>query len=52
MEMYMLDKNIENQKLELRMTLNQINEMKEKLKQSLNRRKEIALQMNDKTYQA
>ena len=50
MEVYMLDKAIENEKLDLEIAIGQINKLKEKLSQSLKRRKNIATQMDDNIY--
>ena len=50
MEIFRLDKAIENEKLDLEMTIPQLKEAKEKLSQSLKRRKELANQMNDHQY--
>ena len=50
MEIFKLDKAIENEKLDLEMAIAQLKEVKEKLSQSLKRRKELANQMNDHQY--
>ena len=50
MEIFILDKEIENEKLELKMAIVQLKEEKEHLFQSLKRRKELANQMNDLKY--
>ena len=50
MEIFRLDKTIENEKLDLEMTIIQLKEEKEHLSQSLKRRKELANQMNDLKY--
>ena len=50
MEIFRLDKAIENEKLDLEMAIVQLMEEKEDLFQSLKRRKELANQMNDLTY--
>ena len=47
MEIFKLDKAIENEKLDLEMALVQLKEAKEHLSLSLKRRKELARQMND-----
>ena len=47
MEVYKLGKTIENQKIEIQLSLHQLNEARNKLKQSLKRRKEIAIEEND-----
>ena len=50
MEIFRLDKAIENEKLDLEMALAQLKEEKEHLSQSLKRRKELANKMNDNKY--
>ena len=50
MEIFKLDKAIENRKLDLEMAIVQLKEAKEHLSQSLKRRKELANQMNDLKY--
>ena len=50
MEIFRLDKAIENEKLVLEMAMVQLNEAKEHLSLSLKRRKELARQMNDHQY--
>ena len=50
MEIFKLDKAIENEKLDLEMALVQLKEAKEHLSLSLKRRKELARQMNDHQY--
>ena len=50
MEIFKLDKAIENEKLDLEMAIVQLKEAKEHLSQSLKRRKELANQMNDLKY--
>ena len=50
MEIFRLDKAIENEKLDLEMAIIELNEAKEHLSQSLKRRKELANQMNDLKY--
>ena len=50
MEIFRLEKAIENEKLDLEMALVQLKEAKEHLSQSLKRRKELARQMNDHQY--
>ena len=47
MEIFRLEKAIENEKLDLEMAIVQLKEEKEHLSQLLKRRKEIARQMND-----
>ena len=50
MEIFGLDKAIENEKLDLEMAIAQLKEEKENLSQSLKRRKELSNQMNDHKY--
>ena len=50
MEIFRLDKAIENEKLDLEMAIFQLKEAKEHLSQSLKRRKELENQMNDLKY--
>ena len=50
MEIFKLDKAIENEKLDMEMALVQFREAKEHLSLSLKRRKELAKQMNDHQY--
>ena len=50
MEIFRLDKIIENKKLDLEMAIAQLNKAKEQLSQSLKRRKELTNQMNDHQY--
>ena len=50
MEIFKLDKSIENEKLDLKMAMAQLKEAKEHLSHSLKRRKELARQMNDYQY--
>ena len=50
MEIFRLDKAIENEKLDLKIAIVQLKEAKEHLSQSLKRRKERANQMNDCQY--
>ena len=50
MEIFRLDKEIENEKLDLEMAIAQLKEAKEQISQSLKRRKELANQMNDHQY--
>ena len=50
MEIFRLDKEIENEKIDLEMAIVQLKEAKEYLSQSLKRRKELANQMNDLKY--
>ena len=50
MEIFKLDKSIYNEKLDLEMAIAQLKKEKEKLSQSLKRRKDLAIQMNDHLY--
>ena len=50
MEIFRLDKAIENEKIDLEMAIAQLKKAKEQLSQSLKRRKELANQMNDHQY--
>ena len=50
MEIFRLDKAIENEKLDMEMIMVQFKEAKEHLTQSLKRRKELAKEMNDHQY--
>ena len=50
MEIFRLDKTIENEKIDLEMTIVQLKEVKEHLSKSLKRRKELSNQMNDLKY--
>ena len=50
MEIFKLDKAIENKKIDLEMAIAQLKEAKENLSQSLKRRKELENQMNDHQY--
>ena len=50
MEIFKLDKAIDNDNLDLEMVIAQLKKAKEKLSQSLKRRKELANQMNDLQY--
>ena len=51
MEVCKLGKVIENQKIEMQLSLHQLNEIRDELKLSLKRRKEIAIEENNKHYQ-
>ena len=46
----MLDKAIENEKLDMQIAIGQIKKLKEQLSHSLKRRKNIATKMNDNLY--
>ena len=50
MEIFKLDKAIDNEKLDLEMAIDQTKKEKEKLSQSLKRRKNLAIQKNDHLY--
>ena len=50
MEIYRLEKAIDNEKLDLEMVVAQLNKAKEQLSQSLKRQKDLAIQMNDHLY--
>jgi chromosome segregation ATPase len=50
MEIFKLDKAIENEKLDLEMAMVQLNKAKEHLSISLKRRKDLAKEMNDHQY--
>lgn len=48
--MYRLDKAIDNEKLDVQLAMEQFKKMKEKISQSLKRRKYLLAQMNDNLY--
>ena len=50
MEIFKLDKAIDNEKLDLEMVITQLKKEKEQLSQSLKMRKYLAIQMNDHLY--
>ena len=50
MEIFRLDKAIDNEKLDLEIAIAQLKKEKEKLSKSLKRRKELPIQMNDHLY--
>ena len=50
MEIFRLDKAIDNDKLDLEMAISQLKKQKDQLSQSLKRRKDLAIQMNDHLY--
>ena len=50
MEVYKLGKTIENQVIDIQLALQQLNEARDALKNSLKRRKEIAIVENDTHY--
>ena len=50
MEIFRLDKAIDNEKLDLEMAIAQLKKEKEQLSQSLKRRKDLSIQMNDHLY--
>ena len=49
-EIFRLDKAIDNEKIDLEMAIAQLKKTKEQLSQSLKRRKDLAIQMNDHLY--
>ena len=50
MEVFRLDKVIDNEKLDLELAIGKLKKGKEKLSQSLKRRKDLVVQMNDELY--
>ena len=50
MEVFRLSKEIDNEKLDLELAIGQLMQAKEKLCQSLKRRKDLAIKMNDQLY--
>ena len=50
MQVFLLDKAIDNEKVDLELAIGQLKKEKEKLSQSLKRRKDLAIQMNDQLY--
>ena len=50
MEIFKLDKAIDNEKLDVEMAIAQLKKAKEKLSQSMKRRKDLVIQMNDYLY--
>ena len=50
MEVFKLNKALDNEKLDLELAIGQLKKAKEKLFQSLKRRKDLAIQMNDQLY--
>ena len=50
MEIFRLDKAIDNEKLDLEMAISQLKKEKEQLSQSMKRRKDIEIKMNDHLY--
>ena len=50
MEVFKLDKAIDNEKLDLEFSIGQLKKAKEQLSQSLKRRKDLAIKMNDQLY--
>ena len=50
MEIFRLDKVIDNEKIDLEMAIAQLKKAKEKISQSLKRRKDLTIQMNDHLY--
>ena len=50
MEVFKLDKAIDNENMDLDLAIGKLKKEKEKFSQSLKRRKDLAIQMNDKFY--
>ena len=50
MEIFRLDKAIDNEKLDFKIAIAQLKKEKEKISQSLKRRKELAIHINDHHY--
>ena len=50
MEVFRVDKAIDNEKLDLELAIRQLKQAKEQLSQSLKRRKDLAIKMNDQLY--
>ena len=50
MEVFKLDEAIDNEKLDLEFSIGQLKKTKEQLSQSLKRRKDLAIKMNDQLY--
>ena len=50
MEVFKFDKAIDNEKLDLELAIGQLKKAKEQLSQSLKRRKDLAIKMNDQLY--
>ena len=50
MEVFRLDKAIDNKKLDLELAIGQLKKVKEQLSQSLKRRKDLTIHMNDQLY--
>ena len=50
MEVFRLDKAIDNEKLDLELAIGQLKQAKEKLSQSLKRRKDLKIKKNDQLY--
>ena len=50
MEVFRLDKAINNEKLDLELAIGKLKQAKEQLSQSLKRRKYLAIKMNDQLY--
>ena len=50
MEIFRLDKAIDNAKLDLGLAIGQLKKEKQQLSQSLKRRKDLAIKMNDQLY--
>ena len=50
MDVFRFDKAIDNEKLDLELAIGQVKQAKEQLSQSLKRRKDLAIQINDQLY--
>ena len=50
MEVFKLEKAIDNEKIDLELAVGQLKKVKEKLSQSLKRRKDLTIKMNDQLY--
>ena len=50
MEVFRLDKAIYNEKLDFELAIRKLKQAKEKISQSLKRRKDLAIRMNDQLY--
>ena len=50
MEVFKLNKAIDNEKIDLELAIRQLKKEKEQLSRSLKRRKDLAIQMNDHLY--
>ena len=47
MEVYKLGKSVENQKIEIQLSLHQLKDARDELQNSLKRRREVAIQQDD-----